>query len=347
MQKILRHSGLARRQAARKAKKLEEKENHLDTRRWLKEEVAVRRAATQNMKVQRLAQREDWYLGPLAPKRLNEHTIEKYATVDLPMLQTPELPKHYKLQPFQPLHAGERVVILEGNDKGRIGTIMNIDEKTDRIRIKGMNKFNIWQEEWLRKANNTTDIIAAIEHSLPSKHVRLVYPLINKNGHKKDTIIERCEIRQEYVDDELEDVRYITGTNIAIPGPEDASKPKENHAEDFDGDTLRILTEAETWVPPLLTPPMPESAIDEIKNKYSKYRIRHDEEYTERKLEEDRAERRRQLSGMSMWSPRQEAAEIAKRKKEPVQPLDLKMLEKMGAVMVARQRMSARTASST
>jgi large subunit ribosomal protein L24 len=45
--------------------------------------------------------------------------------------------------------------------------------------------------------------------------------------------------------------------------------------------------ETPTWVPSLRNAPFPSSVLDELRNKYSKYRTRHDPEYVAKKHVED------------------------------------------------------------
>jgi hypothetical protein len=76
--------------------------------------------------------------------------------------------------------------------------------------------------------------------------------------------------------------RFIEGLNIPIPWPE--ADPVQKI--DNDVDTLRIEVESQTFMPSLEQAPMPMSVIDEIRNKYSRTRTRHDQEYLEKKGED-------------------------------------------------------------
>lgn len=82
--------------------------------------------------------------------------------------------------------------------------------------------------------------------------------------------------------------RYISGENIRIPWPEEN---KIDKLTDEDGDTSRKEVEYETWTPSLGATPFQPSVMDELRNKYSKYRTRHDPAWVEaKKLEDLRAE---------------------------------------------------------
>merc|ERR1711939_384049 len=87
--------------------------------------------------------------------------------------------------------------------------------------------------------------------------------------------------------------RLIPGTNTIIPWPEKA----DEYHEDFENDTLRLNVDEQTFRPFLLHPPMPLSVIDELRNKFSRFRTRHDWDFIERKeLEDEREEKRKDLS---------------------------------------------------
>lgn len=82
--------------------------------------------------------------------------------------------------------------------------------------------------------------------------------------------------------------RYISGENIRIPWPEEN---KVDRFVDEEGDTSRKEVEYETWTPSLNGKPFKPSVMDELRNKYSKYRTRHDPAWVEAKrLEDLRAE---------------------------------------------------------
>ena len=103
--------------------------------------------------------------------------------------------------------------------------------------------------------------------------------------------------------------RRIAGTEIIIPFP---PKQKENQ-KDTDADTLRVAVEERTWMPTLLRPPMPESVIDELRNKYSRLRTRHEPEYVAAKEEQDRAKEAKKDRWREMMTPLQEWHENQRR----------------------------------
>lgn len=109
-----------------------------------------------------------------------------------------------------------------------------------------------------------------------------------------------------------------------------------------DGDTLRFEVEAATWTPTLLRAPMPGGVIDELRNKYSKHRTRHDAGYL---LAMQNREKRKaewqawaKSGGGMLMTPAKEArqkerAELAAKGKPE---LKREVLEKIGEVMAAK-----------
>jgi large subunit ribosomal protein L24 len=98
-------------------------------------------------RAERRYRREDWELGPIKPKRDVGDWKDKYGTVDYQAIQgldiyRPDLLK--KLEPFGGkylnIRKGDRVVILEGHDKGKIGIISVIDLKKAKVTVEGLNK---------------------------------------------------------------------------------------------------------------------------------------------------------------------------------------------------------------
>lgn len=90
-------------------------------------------------------------------------------------------------------------------------------------------------------------------------------------------------LEQEYGSAVPPYTRYISGLDIEVPWPElDADKQRDEEV-----DTLRIDVEEKSYFPSLLEAPFPLSVIDELRNKFSKYRQRHDPEWVEEQQRKD------------------------------------------------------------
>ncbi|KFY07475.1 hypothetical protein V491_08526, partial [Pseudogymnoascus sp. VKM F-3775] len=132
--------------------------------------------------------------------------------------------------------------------------------------------------------------------------------------------------------------RMIAGLNTVIPWPKIA--PKEH--PDHDADTLRIDVETRTFLPTLLKPPMPSSVIDELRNRFSIFRTRHEDEYLAKKEAEEAAKEERKRSIKLMRTPLNEVnkRERTKRKALGKGELTPEMLAEIGAV-IARKKGAA------
>lgn len=130
--------------------------------------------------------------------------------------------------------------------------------------------------------------VQTTEAPLDLASVRLVTPLPDPvSGIKRDVIVNELTLTptgQRYISN------YIspeTGKPHYIPWPP-IEKPE---FKDNDVDTLRIDVEQVTWTPTLLRAPFPSGVIDELRNKYSKFRTRHEDSYVEMKEAIDEREK--------------------------------------------------------
>lgn len=177
--------------------------------------------------------------------------------------------------------------------------------------------------------------IRTLEAPLPLSALRLVHPLPHpETGELRDVVmkeLKRGTTRRGKA------VRYIAGVNprIFVPFPE---KEVVEH-EDHDIDTLRIEVEEKTFVPSLLRPPMPRTIIDELRNKYSKFRERHDEDFVARKVKEDEEAAASKRTIESMRTPLKDTLRrerVAKRALGKPQ-LSEEMLARIGEIMAAKR----------
>lgn len=181
------------------------------------------------------------------------------------------------------------------------------------------------------------------EYRAPIYAVRLVHPLKDPvTGAIRDVVINELVARNYYKDKVTGREtwsRVVPGLNIEIPWPkafEEAEKQNlEGTFEDHACDTLRIDVEEKTFVPTLLRPPMPTEVIDELRNRYSKFRTRHTEEYVAKKEAEEAEKAARRKSIKTMRTPVQELnAKLKAERRARGQPeLTEDMLAKIGEVM--------------
>jgi large subunit ribosomal protein L24 len=146
---------------------------------------------------------------------------------------------------------------------------------------------------------------------VPMDDVRLVFAMTDGNT-TKDYIVQHAHVGRPYTERPRWSkmpryTRYVSGLNIRIPWPTEEAPEYEDGAFD----TTRMEVEENTWVPSLDNSPFPSTIIDELRNKYSRFRTRHDEEYVRKKvMEEYRLE---YLSQQAILTP---AGELKKMKVE-------------------------------
>lgn len=184
---------------------------------------------------------------------------------------------------------------------------------------------------------------------IPIQAVRLVHPLRNEEtGIVRDVIINELKPFKFFTDKPTNRTtwsRLVPGLNVVIPWPrafENAERNKvEQVYEDSACDTPREDVEESTFLPSLLRPPMPAEIIDELRNKYSKFRTRHTAEYIQQKEEEAGAtdEAKRRTEAM-LWTPKKElqARRAAERAARGEPALSNAMLEKIGELMLRTQQ---------
>lgn len=138
MQKILRRTELAKRQAARVKLREEVKKDHDDIITHRKQTFEIQRMQRKSAKAAHLAYREDWRLGPLAPRRSVGEGAERYGTVDQDQIVFPKAPKS-KLRDSWAVTEGDRVVCIRGRDRGKIGTVKDVSRDSNAVQVSGFN----------------------------------------------------------------------------------------------------------------------------------------------------------------------------------------------------------------
>jgi large subunit ribosomal protein L24 len=195
----------------------------------------------------------------------------------------------------------------------------------------------------MQKAEGQENVpIRTIEQPISLASVKLVFPLSDpETGITRDVIVTRVVNGNVFHDrhsGRKKWTRFIAGLNIVIPWP----KIEAKQHKDYDGDTLRIDVEARTFVPTLLKPPMPSTVIDELRNKYSIFRTRHDEEYIQKKMQEDEEKEAKKRMVKEMMTPLKERRKVERKllraKGRP--KLTEEMLAKIGEMMAKNRSLS-------
>ncbi|CAK7202912.1 hypothetical protein SEUCBS139899_005639 [Sporothrix eucalyptigena] len=334
MLKLVRRTVQAEKQAARR-KKIRQRAadaihgtNVDNIRRSLNEEIKLQE------KQARRARREAWTMGPLTPQRNHAATAadearrgrssvsnrfgsEQFAEESIPHWGSLSIRRlrNEGNSPISPREAkarcawagtpenlclakGDRAVVTEGPFKGSIGPIKEIRVEQGTVTLEGVARTNITIPSSL--ATEASQSVQQMESAIPIDAIRLVHPLTDpETGRTRDVIIRELRATAFYRDRvtrRLTFSRIVPGLNVRIPWPRIA--PTEH--EDKDGDTLRIHAEQVTFVPTLLRPPAPDAVLDELRNRYSRFRTRHTAEYIAAKEAEEAAKKEAKKYGSAL-----------------------------------------------
>ncbi|CAG8976502.1 hypothetical protein HYALB_00005999 [Hymenoscyphus albidus] len=361
MQKVVfRRTLMAERQAARRLAK--RKEDNVKT--WLKnnnEQTAqLKRAQSMLKKQARVWRREDYELGPLAPKRDVGDLKNTYGSIPSELSQGPSLYKPDRDEKLAPwggrylnITTGDRVVLLQGPDKGKVGKISSIDKERAEVVVDGLNLAYIAIPEWMLGSDELQGKTTLTrEIPVPMSAIRLVHAIRTTGEDGKSTLtdvivkklIHRDIWRRKHGGSTWE--RVIPDLNIVVPWPSGQTRgrgglEKRPERKDTIADTLRIDVEEKTFIPTLFEPPMPLSIIDELRNKYSAFRTRHESEYIREKEAEEAAKKARLKEAKIMRTPKMDANRRARelRKAKGKGTLTPEMLEKIGRAIASKKQL--------
>jgi large subunit ribosomal protein L24 len=146
MQKVIRRTALAEKQAARRLMRRKERNLRDKWKTQNEQRLVLEREADKRFAEAKRAHKESWELGPLAPRRDVGKNKETYGALDSQNIQGPRLRRAEAEEilevwggRFLNIREGDRVVILEGRDKGKIGPVISIDKKRAEVTVEGMN----------------------------------------------------------------------------------------------------------------------------------------------------------------------------------------------------------------
>ncbi|TQW00003.1 hypothetical protein V2A60_005416 [Cordyceps javanica] len=346
MDKIVKRVAHAQRSATRRSQRTARRQKIQSYYRAEQTITVAGREIIDNIKDAKKAAKEDWELGPLAPQR--DLGFNNYGVVIQPIRQDWSNYGQIKYQTkvaeqrcawaggakMLNLAPGDRVVILEGHDKGKIDTIKTIQLETGSLTLENHNKAMV--KSMLDQPPRSQPMPLSVDS------VRLVYPLPDPvTGVTKDTIIRQLKAvppRMESPNMTIERWRYgnkwdriVPSLNRIIPWPETLAPQFEMAASD----TARDQVEERTFYYSLTAPPMPEGVIDELRNKYSKFRTRHEDWYVAAKESELQDKESRSKTVRAMQTPLEEFNEMQRAIRDAAGEPELSedMLAKIGEVM--------------
>ncbi|GAB0134249.1 hypothetical protein EsDP_00002629 [Epichloe bromicola] len=350
MQKLVKRAAQAQRQATRRARQQMEQEN-IDNR--IRNRQALRSAVSevrQNLKDARQARKENWEMGALAPKR--DLGFNNYGAFKETVRQDWT---NYGLHQAKPqlieqrcawaggvrqlnLAPQDRVVIMDGPDKGKIDRIKDVQPESGTVTLETHHRaLSVGMFDNPARSQSMPISIGSI---------RLVYPITDaESGVTKDVIVNQLKAvppNMQSPNMSLDRWQYgkkwdrlVPGLNLVIPWPE-VEVPE---FETMKADTIRETVEERTFYYNLLTPPMPDHVLDELRNKYSRFRTRHEPWFVEHKEMEEAVKKGRAEAIKSMQTPLEEFHERQRELRDTQGEPELSddMLEKIGEIMAKKK----------
>lgn len=138
MQTILRRTIQARNQAVKKSQKKEWRKIQEEKHEARSQEVARKRYLKADLLSEKQRRHEDWVLGPLAPQRVAGKNGGGYGAVHPTFFNLPNVIESERVKYFN-FAVKDRVVMLHGRDKGKIGKIQAVDKEKQTVTVAELN----------------------------------------------------------------------------------------------------------------------------------------------------------------------------------------------------------------
>ncbi|MCE1175401.1 MAG: 50S ribosomal protein L24 [Propionibacteriales bacterium] len=116
---------------------------------------------------------------------------------------------------------GDRVKVIAGKDKGRIGEILTVDPKAGRVVVQGVNLVKKHKRETPNnqtRQNNAAGIVT-VEAPIDASNVQLVVKVSGKEvvtrvGYERETVTKRRPDGSEYTTERSVRIARKTGKEI-------------------------------------------------------------------------------------------------------------------------------------
>ena len=138
MQKVIRRQILSRNSRVKRQRVNNVMRNKKDFKDQQRQAVINDRAVAVEVRNERCARREDWFMGSLAPNRDYGLDGGFYGTVEGSRISMPKVSKSKK-EKFVNFAVGDRVVVVEGRDQGKIGPVTEVDGNSQCVKLEGLN----------------------------------------------------------------------------------------------------------------------------------------------------------------------------------------------------------------
>lgn len=139
MQKIIRATERAKTQAQRKLTAEQACNRKIERKQRIMDQKEINREVRARIMAARTARREDWLMGPLAPRRAVGNAKDTYGTVDIRQVRAPK--KAMDERKDWCIREGDRVVVIapKHRDRGKIGKVKSVRAEADECMVEGLN----------------------------------------------------------------------------------------------------------------------------------------------------------------------------------------------------------------
>ncbi|KTW32220.1 ribosomal protein L24 [Pneumocystis jirovecii RU7] len=180
---------------------------------------------------------------------------------------------------FWNIAIGDEVQVISGKDKGRQGKVIEIDKWTNRLKVEGLKMCKKYIPKVLRTKDMTNNVIE-MPMFIHYSNVRLIGEIPGeKYGTKKLVVVKHINRGNLFYNKDRKILtwrRWVVGENKFLPWPVNLpkdEKEREQRYKEYKNDTKAANVWTKTFTPTLYSPPIPLSIEDELRNKYSKYRL--------------------------------------------------------------------------
>lgn len=150
MLKVVSRAARAKNQAHKVLTRFNKKKESLRLKDDMRQEKNRLRALAAEAQASRKETKEDRMLGPLAPRRaLTMEEVEGYGAVAQERIATEYVPKDKRIR-YWNIVINDRVVVLKGQDRHKIGVVKAVDKKRNEVVVGGMNKVHIHEHTYRR-----------------------------------------------------------------------------------------------------------------------------------------------------------------------------------------------------
>lgn len=169
---------------------------------------------------------------------------------------------------------GDRVQILSGPEKGRVGKVTSLMKESNGLTVEGLGGTTRTVIPPQAFFPGQTKPVVDVPNMTKIENVRLVATIREEDGSDKDVAVHSVSLDGEYYDADYNKFlpirRLEHDPSVVIPWP----RPRKPLAKSVYATPADVVEERTFFPTSILEPPMPQSAVGQIRNQYSRYKRR-------------------------------------------------------------------------